>query len=347
MKNLVFLIFSISFFCLFAGNNNQADCERFCEKDKYCTCCSTLRSCGVGFERIKSFKNKGKNYYACRKKGSINVVWERLAKVTKDQKVLVVGVGGYSGMYTDDGIELFCEKYLNSKNHKNILCISSYGRPKTSSRQLSENIRKTAMLMEKTSGVKPKVIMIGKSMGACKLHHAVAGEKGGARGDLDTFAIDLFIGVDMSCHVKRHYETPGDILLFRNNIKEFYNFYQNHKNASQTGHRAYFLDTGFDDSVHINVNTDSFDVAQNKKIKNAEKPLCKDARHLTIDNCEPLLETIQKIILKKMEKEIENTMLKKFSGGDSEPCILLYDEYYNRLEKDKSTGELMSLIFII
>ena len=302
MKSLVFLVILTSFFCLFAGDNNQDNCQKFCKKDKDCTHCSSLKNCGAGFEGIKSFKGKGKNWHACKKKGSINTVWKKLAQVTKDQKVLIVSIGGFSGMYSDDGIELFCDKYFNPINHKDVLCLSSYGRPKTSSKQLSENIMNTAMLMEKTSGVKPKVILIGKSMGACKLHHSVAGEKGGARGELETFPIDLFIGVDMSCKIKRHYEIPGDILLFRNNIKDFYNFYQNNKDSVQTGYRAYFLDKGFDDSVHINVNTDSFDVESGKKIKNAENPLCKDANHLTIDDCVPLLETIQKIILKVMEK---------------------------------------------
>jgi len=302
MKNLIFLVILISFFCLFAGDNNQDSCEKFCNKDKYCNHCSVLKNCGAGFEGIKSFKEKGKNWHACKKKGSINTVWKKLQKVTKDNRVLIVGVGGYSGMYSDDGVEWFCEKYFNSKNHKNVLCLSAYGRPKTSSKQLSKNIRNTAMLMEKTSGVKPKVILIGKSLGACKLHHSVAGEKGGARGDLETFPIDLFIGIDMSCKIRRHYENPGDILLFRNNIKEFYNFCQNNKDSVQTGHRAYFLGKKFDDSVHIDVNNDNFDVSSGKKVKKAKKPLCKDVKHLTIDDCEPLLETIQKIILKKINQ---------------------------------------------
>jgi len=302
MKKFVFLIFLILSFSHLLANDNKLNCESFCKNDDLCSYCSVLKGCGTGFKNIRSFRGKGKNWHACKKKGSINTIWKKQQKVTKEQRVLIVGIGGYSGMYSDDGVEQFCENYFNSKNNKNVLCISAYGRPKTSSKQLSDNIRNTALLMEKISGVIPKVILVGKSIGACKLHHSVAGEKGGARGDLETFPIDLFIGIDMSCQIKRHFESPGDILLFRNNIKEFYNFYQNNKDSAQTGCRAYFLGKKFDDSVHIDVNNDNFDVENSKKIKNSKKPLCKDVKHLTIDDCEPLLKTIQKIILKAIQK---------------------------------------------
>lgn len=283
-------------------SKNWDECQKFCKENYKCSHCYPTLNCGVAFTRIKSFIGPGTNWYACEKVRAMNAIWPKKLKVKKEYRYLVVAAGGFGGMLGHDGIEWFCEKYLPPEIAPQALCIGSYGRPRMSTWILSENIKDSVMLMEEVTGVKPKVIMIGKSMGACKLHHAVAGEKGGSRGNLEQFPIDLFIGVDMSCQVKRHYENPGDILLFKNNIKEFYNFYQNHKDTSQTGHRAYFLDKGFDESIHINVNTDSFDVEQSKKIKNTEKPLCKDAKHLTIDECEPLLETIQKIILKKMGK---------------------------------------------
>lgn len=283
-------------------SENWEACQKFCKENYKCSHCYPTMNCGVAFSRMKSFRGTGTNWYACEKIRAMNAIWPRKLKVEKRHKYLVVATGGFGGMLGHDGIEWFCEKYLTPEIAPEALCIGSYGRPRMATWLFSENIKNAIMLMTEVTGVKPKIIMVGKSMGACKLHHAVAGEKGGSRGGLENISIDMFIGIDMSCQVKRHYDNPGDILLFRQNIKEFYNFYQNHEDTSQTGHRAYFLGKEFDESIHIDVNNDNFDVEGSKKVKKAEKPLCKDAKHLTIDECEPLLETIQKIILKKMGK---------------------------------------------
>ncbi|MDX9804862.1 MAG: hypothetical protein RBT87_03410 [bacterium] len=288
--------------CKPVKSENYEECVKYCDSNYRCDHCDSTMNCGVSFVNIKSFRGKGTNWYACEKIRDINSFWASKVKIKPEHRYLVVANGGYGGLFGHDGIEWFCEKYLTPEIAPEALCIGAYGRPRTATWMLSENIKNTVMLMEKVTGVRPQVIMLGKSMGGCKLHHAVAGEKGGSRGGLEKLDISLFVGVDMSCQVKRHFEDPEDILEFKSNIKELWNFYQLNVDTSQTGHRAHFEGQPFDDSIHINVNVESFDTDKNAKIVKPEKPLCENAAHLNVDECVPLLETIQKLVLKKMGK---------------------------------------------
>lgn len=288
--------------CKPVKSENYEECIKYCDSNYRCDHCDSTINCGMSFVNLKSFRGHETNWYACEKTRDINSLWASKMQIKPKHRYLVVANGGYGGLFGYDGIEWFCEKYMTPDIAPEALCIGSYGRPGTATRLLSENIKNTIMLMEGVAGVRPEVIMIGKSMGACKLHHAVAGEKGGGRGGLENIDISLFIGVDMSCHVKRHFENPKDFLEFKGNIKELWNFYQLNPKTSQTGHRAHFKGVPFDDSIHINVNTESFDVEKKKKIVGPEKTLCENATHLNVDGCVPLLEIIQKLILKKMGK---------------------------------------------
>jgi hypothetical protein len=49
---------------------NKAECEKWCRenKDKGCVKCDTLRYCGIGYEAMKHFEGRGKNWHACKKK---------------------------------------------------------------------------------------------------------------------------------------------------------------------------------------------------------------------------------------------------------------------------------------
>lgn len=51
---------------LYAGN--KEDCRQFCRKHKGSVKCSTQLNCGIGFEAMKHFGGKGKNWHACKKK---------------------------------------------------------------------------------------------------------------------------------------------------------------------------------------------------------------------------------------------------------------------------------------
>ncbi len=44
----------------------KSDCERWCAANEQCVLCRSMRSCAqVEYEAIKTFRGKGKNYYAC------------------------------------------------------------------------------------------------------------------------------------------------------------------------------------------------------------------------------------------------------------------------------------------
>lgn len=289
--------------CKVIKSENYNECKTFCDDNYRCDHCDSTMNCGVAFTKMKSFTGKGGNWYACEKIRDINSFWPEKMKIKTEHRYLVVANGGYGGLFGHDGIEWFCEKYLTPEIAPQALCIGAYGRPRTATWILTENIKNTIMLMEKVTGVKPKLILVGKSMGGCKLHHAISGEKGGGRGGLEKLEIPLFIGVDMSCQVKRHFDDLNDVLEFKSNIKELYNFYQVTPGSSQSGHRALFEGKPFDESIHINVNEESFDPETRKKIAKPEKPMCTNAEHINIDECVPLLETIQTMILQEISKQ--------------------------------------------
>jgi len=288
--------------CTPVKSDNLEECQQFCKDDYRCSFCWPTFNCGVGFVNVKSFRGKGTNWYACEKIRSINLVWPKKLRIKPEHRYLVVSVGGYGGIFGHDGIEWFCDKHLTPEVAPEALCINSYGRPRTATWLLAENIKNTVLLMEQVTGVKPKVIMLGKSMGGCKLHHAIAEDKGGKVTGLGALDVELFIGVDMSCQVKRHFEDPADILEFNRNIKELWNFYQLHPTTTQTGHRAHFTGEPFDENIHIDANNEGFDTSTMTKIPAAspEQVLCEDASHLNIDNCPKLLDTILEMVLKKM-----------------------------------------------
>ena len=178
--------------------------------------------------------------------------------------------------------------------------MSGFAKISTRSHKLSDNIAELAKAMKKKSGVRPKIILIGKSMGACKLHHAVTGVKGGKRGKLQDMTVDLFIGIDMSCGVDRHFQNgTKDALFFRNNVKKLLVFYQDKKGESQTGHRGIYVDKKFNPNIHINVNKNSFDLKRELKTETSKMSLCKNVGHLEIDDCQILLNIVNKLILKR------------------------------------------------
>lgn len=141
-------------------------------------------------------------------------------------------------------------------------------------------------------------------MGACKLHHAVTGVRGGKIGKLQNMNIDLFIGVDMSCGIDRHFQAgEDDALFFRNNVKKLIVFYQEKLGESQTGHRGIYVGKKFNPDIHINVNKDAFDTKRElKSTTELKKPICRNVGHLEIDDCKGLMNIIKELILKRARK---------------------------------------------
>lgn len=55
--------------CAEIKNPNKVACEKWCsEHPDKCEKCSTSVGCGKGYKKIKSFKGKGKDWYACEKR---------------------------------------------------------------------------------------------------------------------------------------------------------------------------------------------------------------------------------------------------------------------------------------
>jgi hypothetical protein len=283
------------------SDRNKADCLKWCRGNKKCAHCSKLSGCGNGFKKIKSWTGKGKNYYACKKHGSLNVIWPGNDAAKKQHRVLVVAAGGSGASSSDDGIEWFCEDFLPAKQYPNILCVSSWGNISTNSKKLSNNIYDLAKAIEKKSGKPPKIILIGKSMGACKLHHAATGAKSGKHGKLKKRKIDLFVGVDMSCGVDRHFSKgKKGALFFTDNVKKLVVFYQVKKGERQTGSQGIYKGKDFDKNRHINVNKDGFSRKLEKRIiRHSQKGICSNVGHLEIDDCPELREDIKAMVIKR------------------------------------------------
>lgn len=283
------------------SDKNKADCLKWCRGNKKCAHCSKLSGCGSGYKKMKSWTGRGKNYYACKKHGSLNVIWPGNGAAKKQHRVLVVAAGGSGASSSDDGIEWFCEDFLPAKQYPNILCVSSWGNISTNSKKLSNNIFDLARAIEKKSGKPPKIILIGKSMGACKLHHAAAGAKSGKRGKLKNRRIDLFVGVDMSCGVDRHFEDgKKDALYFKSNVKKLFVFYQEKKGESQTGSQGIFKGKKFNPNIHINVNQDRFNAQTETKVpRHDRRGMCKNVGHMDIDDCEALRKDLKQLVIKR------------------------------------------------
>lgn len=288
----------------------QKQCVHFCENNIACNHCSKILSCGRGYTANASFGiTEKERWFACQKTGSINRIWPDIKKIAPNTTTLIVALGGFASWRTDDGIEWFCENYFPQKEYPNILCISSFAAPKTVSRKLAENIKKTVEEIRKKSGKSPSVILVGKSIGGCKLHHAVAGAKKTKKKSykkrdkpLKNLPIDLFVGIDVSCSIRRHFDNPKDLLVFPQNVAHIFSFYQNKKLEKQTGHRLVYENQKWNNKNHINVNTENLD-SKNQNKNKLLSPLCPTDGHAEIDNCDPLKELIKEIILKQINQK--------------------------------------------
>jgi hypothetical protein len=279
-------------------------CENWCESYTKCSFCAESRTCGSGYVSIEgeTFAGTEKIYYACEKVGSINRIWPGTTVAEALHRVLVVAVGGSSGSIRDEGMEWFCEDFFGgAKRVPAVLCISSYAMPSTRSRQLADNIADLAQEIQRLNGAEPIIVLIGKSMGGCKLHHAAAGKKGGKYGDLKDKEIDLFVGVDPSCSLGRHFEGGlDDGLEFKRNVNTLLIFYQEKEGEAQTGHVGYFEGENFDENRHIDVNNEAFDIGEERKaITEHSDYMCDNVGHGEMDDCEAVKTTLRRLILKR------------------------------------------------
>ena len=277
----------------------QEECAAWCRAHSNCHFCSPNMTCGNGFVKIEAFRGRGKNQAACSRAGSINRVWWGFDKVEPRQRALLVSLGGYYAYKKRDGLEWFCEDQLSGRNAvPSLKCISSFGSLTTVSSKLADNILALANKMKRVNGgVFPKIILVGKSMGGCKLHHAVT------KGALKSIPIDLFIGVDMSCAIKCHAKAgAADALSFGSNIKKIFTFYQMtdaYKTGGQCGHMVLRPKDRkvVDNNININVNELGFDVARERPDRRGGA-LCPGQGHMKLDTCPKLLAVVKKLVLK-------------------------------------------------
>jgi hypothetical protein len=287
-----------------AGLENKKECNEWCNQESHCSHCSTLYNCGEDYTGMKHWTGYGTNWHACKKRTTVNRLWEQRPKSTNEQDTLIVALGGAS-TYSDDGsgqFIWFCEDFFykngkpNYPKYENIYCFSSYAGVHTNSGILSDNIAELAEEMEKKSGKPTKIILVGKSMGGCKLQHAVSGTLAAKDNKLKNKNIKYFIGVDMSCNTGDGFEGGiSEGLKFKDNVKNLLVFYQTI--SDHNGVAGYFsgdLEVPLD--INVNVNEESWDVAKDKKIKNEQ--LCDNVDHGSIDDCESLRNTIRDIVLK-------------------------------------------------
>lgn len=286
-----------------AGDKHATACQDWCRKHRRCTKCSKKTGCGRGFKTIKRWTGYGQNWHACEHTGSINIIWPGNSAAKARHRVLLVAAGGSGASTSDDGIEWFCDDYFKGK-HPGVLCISAWGNISTHSRTLSNNIANLANAIKKKSGQRPKIILVGKSMGGCKLHHAATGAKTAKSGKLKKMTVDLFVGIDMSCHVDRHFEEgKKQALYFTKNVKELVVFYQEKRNEAQTGSRGIYKGKKFNRDIHTNVNKNDFDLRRERRSTSMpQKGICKNVGHKQIDDCKALKDIVYKLVKKRIPK---------------------------------------------
>ena len=121
----------------------------------------------------------------------------------------------------------------------------------------------------------PKIVLIGKSMGACKLFKTAE-----ALNSLG-IAIDLLILVDASCYIAYH---DNDLLTTPNNVKNVINLRQDNHTKDQCGY-----------AVRSNIRGQ--DILVNKYNTDLSTTMCAtDVNHESIDECQGLLDFINRIV---------------------------------------------------
>lgn len=292
IKLLILIVTFASFNSIFASQ--KSECKKWCDNHKYCQKCSTLRYCGPFSTPLKHFTGAGRNYHACKKQGTITHTLPRHPNISINTETIVITAGGASGIMAHDGFEWFCEDYLaGAKEKDKIFCSSNFGFMTDNSNIVARKIRNIYNQTIKKTGKTPKLILVGKSMGACKLHHATD--------NLDRYGIDvdLFIGNEMSCGIDQHWQNGiSDSLEFPQNVKDFLVFYQTKKGEIQNSHAAiYEEEKQIDYTRHINVNLQNYIVEEKRKTQ--ESTLCNNVGHMDFDNCKPLLQKTKEIILQE------------------------------------------------
>jgi len=250
---------------------------------------------------------------------TMSISYPKKDSILAEHCVLLVTLGGSSASLDPDGdkISTFSKTFADQWNPKHptnkVLSISGGATPFDSSRAATEEIIAIGNQMLSLSKKAPKLILIGKSMGGCKLH------KVAERLDEEAVDIDLFIGVDMSCTPARHYDNyvnhGDDEKSFPGHVKSLVNFFQNRHGEMQCGHVALWKGApscklagsrSMCRDYNINVNDDFVRIGNNGEVlfEGTEKICDKPVGHMDIDSDPRLLAALATIIEKRVLAKI-------------------------------------------
>lgn len=227
------------------------------------------------------------------------------SQISRNHRAILVSIGGSSASSSTDKISTFGLDFCRQWNADNprALALPIVGSATVfdSTNRMSERILDFRRRVWDESLRWPSVIMVGKSMGGCKLHRVAK------RLSAKSVEVDLFVGVDMSCFVGRHYDTymefGRDAKLFPRNVKSLVNFYQTLPREMQTGHYALMepsegvvLDRCTDFNVDVNSSTVRVDL-NGILVPGAATPLCRGVGHADIDSDPALIESVRRLVV--------------------------------------------------
>ncbi len=66
------------------SEQNRRECEAWCKQDPKCDKCSPSFGCGAGYQRIRSFRGRGKNRHACAQRGDPSDSFTEASRQNKD-----------------------------------------------------------------------------------------------------------------------------------------------------------------------------------------------------------------------------------------------------------------------
>jgi len=236
-------------------------------------------------------------------------------------RVILVTLGGSAATARTDRIMTLAKRFANpGGRHHDERVYGLWGKalPTTASHDLAGRIRTLRRRAQTASGHAPRIVLVGKSMGGCKLHKVVEHLER-KRNQRRRVTIDLFVGVDMSCYVDRHWEAyihaceqhlPVRRILkvFPPSVTHLVNFVQT-RGDTMTGHPAYW--ESYDDcksfngvicrDYNIDVNSDAFEIDPDGEIVPGRgAPVCTRADHWSIDECKGLVDAICTIIERRI-----------------------------------------------
>ena len=247
----------------------------------------------------------------------MSITYPKTTQIHPKHKVLLVTLGGASASSGRDLVKNLSDSFTKSNNEfydERVLGVTGYALPGSHDAWgIARRLRTIIQTMRNKSQDQIKIVLVGKSLGGCRLHRV---SKIFSRDDFD-FGIESFIGVDMSCWPAKHfqrYKTRGQTYqarVFDNNVQHLVNFYQS-SDLFQTGHPVLRTGQGFDKNININVNKDDVRIDHNGIIVSSDEPIAPKANHkLSVEPITPKADhklSVEPIAPKANHKSIDESV---------------------------------------